>query len=81
MEARRRRSTKSVNQLWRVAFAREVGLPAEARRIEAQCRAKAGAEGGIRSDHFDNNLMARDFRPQMVQPNALGHQLIPLQSS
>jgi len=29
-------------------LAREVGLPAVARCIEAQCRAKAGAEGGIR---------------------------------
>jgi hypothetical protein len=27
-----------------------------------------GAEGGIRSDHLDNNLMARDFRRQVVQP-------------
>lgn len=58
VEARRRWSAKSVNQLWRAAFrlrssgfvgqvACEGGLPAVARRIEDRFRSKAGAEGGL----------------------------------
>ena len=40
----------------------KAGLPTVARRTKRICRAEVGAEGGIRSDHFSNKLMAHDFR-------------------